>query len=412
MHIKYGNIIKNFWGIVFCIALVMVIPGLAAGTSGTAYAAADVRVCVDEKMIVFVDQKPVIDANGRTLVPIRFPAEEMGATVIWLDQTRQVKVKNQNYATLPDSDILLTIDKKAVTVNGMTRIMDTTAVIMGNRTMVPLRFISEYMGANVKWDGNTRIAFIFTRGQTEEEMSLIMTEKAGANPVPVSKLSNIKILTYHEVAVPPMYATGNIEQLYVEPAIFQQHLDILKNNGYNTITLRDLYQHWEYGKPIPTNPIILTFDDGYRSMYDFVMPELMKRDMVASFFIITDKFNHPGYVNESMIQEMHKNGMEIASHSHSHGDLRNADLAIELNQSKTLLENTIDDTVYSFCYPCGLYNKNTIDYLVKCGYQVAVTVNYGEASVNQNIYELKRISINRGDGTENYMKKVIPLGKP
>ena len=90
---------------------------------------------------------------------------------------------------------------------------------------------------------------------------------------------------------------------------------------------------------------MLTFDDGYRSMYDFVMPELIKRDMVATFFIITDKFNHPGYVNENMVQEMHRNGLEIGSHSHSHGDLRNADLEIELNQSKTLLENIIDDAV-------------------------------------------------------------------
>jgi peptidoglycan/xylan/chitin deacetylase (PgdA/CDA1 family) len=202
-----------------------------------------------------------------------------------------------------------------------------------------------------------------------------------------------------------MYATGNTDQLYVEPAIFQQHLDILKKNGYNTITLRDLYEHWEYGKPIPTNPIILTFDDGYKSMYDFVMPELIKRDMVATFFIITDKFNHPGYVNVSMIQEMYKNGMEIGSHSHSHGDLRNADLEKELNQSKTLLENIINDTVYSFCYPCGLYNKTTIGYLVKCGYKMAVTVKHGEASVNQNIYELKRMKIDRGDQIENLIKK-------
>ncbi len=411
MHIKYGNIIQGVWETVFCIVLVIVILGLPTGTSGTAYATADVRVCVDGKMIVFADQKPVIDTNNRTLVPIKFPAEELGASVDWLNASRQVKVENKNHATLPDSNILLTIDKKAVMVNGMTRIMDTTAVIMGSRTMVPLRFISEYMGANVKWDGNTRIAFIFTRGQTEEEMKLIV-DKAAANPVPANKTDNIKILMYHEVAEPPVYATGNTEQLYVEPAVFQQHLDILKNNGYNTITLRDLYQHWEYGKSLPTKPIILTFDDGYKSMYDFVMPELVERNMVATFFIITDKFNHPGYVNESMIKEMHSNGMEIASHSYSHGDLRNANLEKELNQSKTLLENIINDTVYSFCYPCGLYNKTTIDYLANCRYKIAVTTKYGEASINQNFYELKRISINRGDGIENYINKVVPTGKP
>src|SRR5690606_39904858 len=61
--------------------------------------------------------------------------------------------------------------------------------------------------------------------------------------------------------------------------------------------------------------------------------------ILATFFIITDKFNHPGYVNESMVREMHKNGMEIASHSHTHCDLRYADLKEELNQSKKLLRS-------------------------------------------------------------------------
>lgn len=411
MPIKYSSFVKVFGGIIFCITLVTVILWLVAGTNGSKYVA-DVRVCVDGKMIVFADQKPFIDTNNRTLVPVRFPAEQLGASVDWMEQTRQVKVENKNHATLPDSNILLTIGKQEVTVNGMTRVMNTTAIIMGNRTMVPLSFIGEYMGARVKWDGGSRIAFVFTQGQTEKEMKLIMAIKAGVNPATVSKITNIKILMYHEVGVPPMYATEHTAQLYVEPGVFQQHLNFLKENGYNTITLQDLYQYWDYGKPLPTNPIILTFDDGYRSMYDFVMPELIKRDMVATFFIITDKFNHPGYVNENMVQEMHRNGMEIGSHSHSHGDLRNADLEIELNQSKTLLENIINDNVYSFCYPCGLYNKNTIDYLAKYGYKIAVTTKYGEASVNQNIYELERIRITQGDETEHYIKKVIPPGKP
>ena len=406
--IKYNGgspIIKDVWIRFFYITLVIVIL-VAAGLNETADAAADVEVCVDGKMIVFADQKPIIDANKRTLVPVRFPAEELGATVNWLNQTRQVKVENKNHTALPDNNILLTIDQKEVMVNGVPRVMDTTAVIMGNRAMVPLRFISEYMGAVVKWDSSSRIAFIFTRGHTPEEMKQIITEQAALKPVPVDKIKNIKILMYHEVARIPEHVSGNMKQLYVEPAVFQQHLDILIKNGYNTITLRDLYQHWEYGKPLPTNPIILTFDDGYKSMYDFVMPELVKRNMAATFFIIADTFNHPGYINESMIREMHKNGMEIASHSYSHCDLRNANLEKELKQSKILLENIIDDTVYSFCYPCGLYNAKTINNLAIYGYKAAVTTKYGDASVNQNIYELNRIRINGGDETRGFIKKI------
>jgi hypothetical protein len=132
-----------------------------------------INLAVDGKLVDFPDQKPYIDGNNRTMVPVRFPAETLGANVDWLPNTRQVHIVNKAHDALKDADIMVTIDKKNVVVNGQTKYMDTTAVITNSRTMVPVRFISEYLGAKVTWHDASRAAHVFTKGQTKEEIAKI-----------------------------------------------------------------------------------------------------------------------------------------------------------------------------------------------------------------------------------------------
>lgn len=128
-----------------------------------------VNLAVNGTLVDFPDQKPYIDYNNRTMVPVRFPAETLGANVDWLPDTRQVHITNKAHDALKDTDIMATIDRKDVIVNGQTKYMDTTAVITNSRTMVPVRFISEYLGATVTWDNGNRVAHVFSKGQTKEE---------------------------------------------------------------------------------------------------------------------------------------------------------------------------------------------------------------------------------------------------
>jgi len=99
---------------------------------------------------VSLDAPPVI-VNSRTLVPLRAIAEALGADVNWNPDTRQVTVK------IDDKTILLTIGNPKASVNGQTVYIDpqnpqVVPIISNSRTMVPLRFIAETMGATVEWD--------------------------------------------------------------------------------------------------------------------------------------------------------------------------------------------------------------------------------------------------------------------
>lgn len=94
------------------------------------------------------DVKPMVQ-NGRTMVPIRAISEAMGAKVNYDPKQQKVMINNGSI------DMNLFINNKGAIVNGKKITLDEPARVVNGRTMVPLRFVSENMGANVKWDADT-----------------------------------------------------------------------------------------------------------------------------------------------------------------------------------------------------------------------------------------------------------------
>ena len=115
-----------------------------------------VKVFVDGKEVSF-DIKPYINRENRTMVPVRFVSEKLGATVSWNNVQRMVTVTNNS------DDIQMTIDNLTVLLNGSSSQMDTAAILKNGRTLVPLRFISEYLGASVNWDSNNQTVNIYSK---------------------------------------------------------------------------------------------------------------------------------------------------------------------------------------------------------------------------------------------------------
>lgn len=91
--------------------------------------------------------KPTI-VNNRTLIPVRIVSEKMGFEVGWNEATKEVAIKKDS------KSINLKIDSSTAVVNGKNIELDVPAQLIGSRTYVPLRFISENMGAKVEWKGN------------------------------------------------------------------------------------------------------------------------------------------------------------------------------------------------------------------------------------------------------------------
>ncbi|MEW6047835.1 MAG: stalk domain-containing protein [Bacillota bacterium] len=102
-----------------------------------------VKVFIRGKKMTF-DVQPVI-MQGRTMVPVRAIAEALGAQVEWDEDTRTVVVLKG------DKAVLVPVGSPQARVNGAEVALDVPAVIVGNRTLIPLRFVSESLGAFVDW---------------------------------------------------------------------------------------------------------------------------------------------------------------------------------------------------------------------------------------------------------------------
>ena len=125
-------------------------------------------VIVNGQLLGFEDQEPIISENNDTLIPLRGVLEAMGATVEWREEDRSVYVKSFDNITR----LLLTIDDPVMTKYTLTSIttvdseeipLSTAPLIMNDRTMIPLRVVSENMGAQVDWDDATREITIKTK---------------------------------------------------------------------------------------------------------------------------------------------------------------------------------------------------------------------------------------------------------
>ncbi|QNU67824.1 copper amine oxidase N-terminal domain-containing protein [Ruminiclostridium herbifermentans] len=131
-----------------------------------------ITVIVNGSKIKFPDTQPCLDGNNRVQVPVRFVSEALGASVSWVGSNKSVVVvKGKDKVTLY-------ADKKNYTVNGVNKTMDTIATNKNGRILVPIRFVSEALGAVVTWDGTTHTVNITIK----EDQNF--GDELGTNPNP------------------------------------------------------------------------------------------------------------------------------------------------------------------------------------------------------------------------------------
>ena len=177
--------------------------------------------------------------------------------------------------------------------------------------------------------------------------------------------------------------------------------------------MQQLYDHWYNDAPLPKKPIVLTFDDGYRSMYTTVYPLLKAWGWSGTFYCITNARWSDNFLLEDMVAEMAANGMEIGSHTVSHVELHALDgdtLDGELADSRDILSTITGNDITMLCYPAGRYNDKTKTAAEEAGYLCAVTTQNGIAAKSQGMFELKHLRVSKGYGTAWLKNVLAPLG--
>jgi len=124
-------------------AFVPAVPPVLAGNT-------TIQLWIGQKDITVDGQTQPMDVapfiqNGRTLVPVRFISEALGAKVDWIDANKEIVI------VLGAKVVGLWVGKDAATVNGVESKLEAPPIIQDSRTFVPLRFVSEALGAQVDW---------------------------------------------------------------------------------------------------------------------------------------------------------------------------------------------------------------------------------------------------------------------
>jgi len=124
-----------------------VVASLATGVTA-ATASAPISLVINGVQVP-TDVPPVL-VDGRTLVPVRVISERLGCLVQWEPATSRVTI------TRGSSRIVLTVGRTEATVDGRTVTLDVPAKLISGRTLVPIRFVSEALGAQVSWNPGAR----------------------------------------------------------------------------------------------------------------------------------------------------------------------------------------------------------------------------------------------------------------
>jgi Copper amine oxidase N-terminal domain. len=122
-----------------------------------------------------------IEQNDRILVPFRAIAESLGIEVTWDEATNTVTaVKN-------GKKIVFTINSNVALVDGKQVVLDAPAIILNDRTMVPVRFLAESLGADVKWDADNFKVVIATKAEEQKPVPTpTVTPQPSATPAPAT----------------------------------------------------------------------------------------------------------------------------------------------------------------------------------------------------------------------------------
>lgn len=224
----------------------------------------------------------------------------------------------------------------------------------------------------------------------------------------------VPILMYHYISVPPMDADQYRLDLSVSPALFAEHLRWLRENGYTTISLDEVYRALTEGAPLPDRAVVLTFDDGYEDAYTHAFPLLHAYGLTGTFFVVTEWIDAhtPGYLTWDQAREMAAGGMAIQSHTRSHPDLTDTCdyncLVYQLLGSAETIEAEIGVRPHFFCYPGGRYNAEVLRVVEQAGFSAAVTTQAGTFQINDRLLELPRARI-RGTTTTDDLAWMIQV---
>jgi len=237
---------------------------------------------------------------------------------------------------------------------------------------------------------------------------VVAPKKVAADAATILSKKEVPILCYHNIKELKA-GDGEMTKTYtVSPANFAQQMKALSDAGYHSILPNQLNDYLVYDVPLPSNPVMITFDDTREEQFSIGAAEMKKYGFKGVFFIMTVSINRPGYMSKEQIKSLSDDGHVVGAHTWDHhmvtkyaGD----DWNTQLIKPKAKLEEIIGKPVTDFAYPFGLWNTAAIPEIKKSGYKMAYILATKRDPVDP-LYTIRRIIVSGTWSTEGMMKSI------
>ena len=210
--------------------------------------------------------------------------------------------------------------------------------------------------------------------------------------------ARLPILTFHAI-------DKRSSVISILPTVFQCAMAKLHAGGYQTLRLMEATDYLQRGAPFPDRSFVITFDDGYQSVYEEAFPVLEGYGMPATVFltvgekgVASPRGRLPSLAGRSMlswkeIQEMQRTGIDFGAHTLTHPDLTHLSsdqVKAEVCKAKSIIEDVLGVPVTSFAYPYGRYNGRVRE-IVQEHFACACSDKLGLAGQGSDVHALERV---------------------
>ncbi|MDJ0611101.1 MAG: polysaccharide deacetylase family protein [Kiloniellales bacterium] len=268
------------------------------------------------------------------------------------------------------------------------------------------------------------------KGWVIAELNGIRRVKAGEEVViplkPISKagmfdggFQKIPILTYHRFTP----GKSDCGRLAVSEDAFVAQMAYLRDRGFRVIDFKDLADFMAGNVSLPRRSVILSIDDGYKSVYEIAFPVLKRFDYPATIFVYSDFVGAGAGLTWKEMREMVDTGLiDIQPHSKTHSDLTlrlegesekayRKRLAMELRHPAELIKRKLGLPIHTFSYPYGAENEIVIEAAAEAGYTLAATVTRGGNPTFAHPLVLRRTQIYCGDSLKTFARRLQTFEK-
>lgn len=236
------------------------------------------------------------------------------------------------------------------------------------------------------------------------------------------KAKEIPVLLYHHL----LHEQDNIykeNRMIVSVEQFEQQMAFLYHNDYHVATLYELYQFVKGGISLPEKTVVITFDDGLKSNYEYAYPILKKYHFTAANYLITGRIRQEATMfNPAVYQyfsweeiETSRDIFEFGGHTHHLHNMNSERHSHFVSNPKIEVINDLMNNIellnsyfLTFAYPFGQFKESSKQILQELGFKMAFSTINGKVKPGDDLFELKRIFI-YPETTIDQFKKIIGI---